>query len=59
MIFKVRLDGESIACSSPRCVQRLLAQGWQLADPTQTDALLEALRREELDETPEGLSASV
>lgn len=53
MIFKVHFDGESIACSSPRCIERLLGQGWRLADPDQTEDLLQALRAEELAE-PEG-----
>jgi hypothetical protein len=48
MVFKVMFDGESIVCSSPRCVRKLLSQGWQLADPRQTEDLAKALELEEL-----------
>lgn len=52
MVFKVLMEGESISCSSPRCIQRLLSQGWQLADPSQDVDLREALRAtEEMDES--------
>lgn len=47
MIFTVVFEGTSVSCSSPRCVQRLLALGWRLADPDQTEALLRALEEEE------------
>jgi hypothetical protein len=47
LIFKVELDGESISCSSPRCVQRLLHLGWRLSDASQTGDLLLALEAEE------------
>lgn len=47
MVFKVNFDGESISCSSARCIQRLLSQGWQLADPVQTEDLLRLLEEEE------------
>ena len=53
MVFKVNFEGESISCSSPRCIQRLLSQGWRLADPSQTEDLLQALEAEELAETAE------
>jgi hypothetical protein len=53
MVFKVSFDGESISCSSPRRIQRLLSQGWRLADPSQTEDLLQALEAEELAETGE------
>lgn len=39
MIFRVELDGESIQCSSPRCIEKLIAQGWSLCDPEQKEAL--------------------
>jgi hypothetical protein len=55
MLFTVDFDGESISCSSPRCIQRLLSQGWQLADPSQTEDLLQALEAEELAEPGEVL----
>jgi hypothetical protein len=55
MVLKVSFDGESISCSSPRCIQRLLSQGWRLADPSQTEDLLQALEAEELAETGGGL----
>ncbi len=47
MVFKVNFDGESISCSSASCIQRLLSQGWQLADPAQTEDLLRSLGEEE------------
>ena len=47
MVFKVLFEGESVVCSSPRCIQLLLHQGWRLADPAQTEHLLEALEAEE------------
>jgi hypothetical protein len=46
-LFEVSLEGESVFCSSPRCVHGLLSQGWQLADPAQTDELVRSLEREE------------
>jgi hypothetical protein len=55
MVFSVNFEGESIFCSSPRCIQRLLNQGWRLADPSQTDDLLRSLEAEELAETGEVL----
>ena len=55
MVFKVNFEGESISCSSPRCIQRLLSQGWRLADPYQTEDLLQALEAEELAEAGEAL----
>jgi hypothetical protein len=48
MVFKVILEGESVSCSSPRCIQRLLSQGWRLADPSQTEDLIQSLQAEEL-----------
>lgn len=47
MVFKVLFEGESVVCSSPRCIQLLLHQGWRLADPAQTEHLLNALEAEE------------
>lgn len=47
MVFKVKFEGESISCSSPRCIQRLLGLGWRLADPSQAEPLLQALEAEE------------
>jgi len=55
MVFKVNFEGESISCSSPRCIQRLLSQGWRLAEPSQTEDLLQSLEAEELAETGEVL----
>jgi hypothetical protein len=55
MVFKVTFDGESIVCSSPRCIQKLLGQGWQLADPKQAEDLMKALEVEELASTGETL----
>lgn len=46
-VFKVYLDGDSIFCSSPRCIQKLLSDGWRLADPSQTADLFEALKEDE------------
>jgi hypothetical protein len=43
----VNFEGESISCSSPRCIQRLLGLGWRLADPSQAESLLQALEAEE------------
>jgi hypothetical protein len=47
MLFKLDLEGESIFCSSPRSIKRLLNLGWRLADPSQTENLLQALKAEE------------
>jgi hypothetical protein len=47
MLFRVDLEGETISCSSPRCIQRLLSLGWRLADPSQIEDLLGALEGEE------------
>jgi hypothetical protein len=47
MVFKVTSEEQSIACSSPRCVQALLNHGWRLADPAQTEDLRRALEAEE------------
>lgn len=55
MVFKVNFEGVSISCSSPRCIQRLLSQGWRLADPSQTEDLLQSLEAEELAEEGEAL----
>jgi hypothetical protein len=55
MLFKVNFDGESISCSSPRCIQRLQSHGWRLAEPSQTEDLLQALEAQELAETGEVL----
>ena len=57
MVFKVIFDGESIVCSSPRCILTLLSQGWRLADPEQTEDLIKALEAEELAGTGETLHA--
>lgn len=48
MVFMIELDGETVACSSARCVQSLLRQGWRLSDPTQADDLVQVLAREEV-----------
>lgn len=53
MVFRVDFDGELISCSSARCIQRLLSQGWRLADPWQAEDLPEALEAEDLAETGE------
>jgi len=55
MVFRVNFDGESISCSSPRCIQSLINHGWQLADPSQTADLLQALEAEGLMETGNSL----
>lgn len=55
MVFKVNFEGESISCSSPRCIQRLLSHGWRLADPSQNEDLLQALEAEDLAEPGEVL----
>jgi hypothetical protein len=47
MIFKVHFDGESISCSSARCIQGLVGQGWRLADPSQAEDLVQSLEAEE------------
>ena len=47
MLFRVNFEGETNSCSSPRCIQRLLSLGWRLADPSQTEDLLDALEDEE------------
>ncbi|MGE5124892.1 MAG: hypothetical protein ACM3PV_01275 [Betaproteobacteria bacterium] len=44
----IELDGETVACSSARCVQSLLRQGWRLSDPGQKDELVQLLAREEV-----------
>jgi len=54
-VFEVSLDEESISCSSPRCIRRLLCLGWRLADPSQTEDLLQALEAEETAEPAEVL----
>jgi hypothetical protein len=46
MVFTVELEGQSISCSSARCIQRLLRQGWALADPAQGDELVRAVETE-------------
>ncbi len=46
MVFKVELDERVISCSSPECIERLLLQGWKLADPAQSDDLSDALLSE-------------
>jgi hypothetical protein len=48
MVFMIELDGETVACSSARCVQSLLRQGWRLSDPGQKDELVQLLAREEV-----------
>lgn len=53
MVFKVLFEGESVVCSSPRCIQLLLNHGWRLADPAQTEDLLKALEAEEWGATGE------
>ncbi len=46
MTFKLERDGHQVRCSSPECVWGLmLRQGWQLVDPTQTEALRSELER--------------
>jgi len=47
MLFRVDFEGESIYCSSARCIQRLLSLGWRLADPSQARHLLAAVEPEE------------
>ncbi len=42
----IEMDGETVACSSARCVQSLLRQGWRLSDPAQADELAQILARE-------------
>jgi hypothetical protein len=54
-VFAVSFDGESISCSSPRCIRRLLGLGWRLADPSQTEDLLQALEAEEQAQRGEAL----
>lgn len=54
MVFLIELEGETVACSSARCVQSLLRQGWRLTDPAQADELVLVLAREEV-ETPADL----
>jgi hypothetical protein len=46
MVFKVVSEGDSIYCSSPRCIQKLLSEGWSLADPAQSADLSSALESE-------------
>lgn len=46
MVFMIERDGETVACSSARCVHTLLRQGWRFTDPSQADALQRELRRE-------------
>jgi hypothetical protein len=46
MVFKVILEGESVSGSSPRCIHMLLSQGWRLADPSQTEDLVQSLQAE-------------
>ena len=46
MMFMIELDGQTVACSSARCVQGLLRQGWRLSDPSQAGALVLAVARE-------------
>ena len=46
MMFLIELDGQTVACSSARCVQGLLRQGWRLTDPSQAEALVLAVARE-------------
>lgn len=59
MVFRVEMDGESIACSSARCVDGLLRRGWQLSDPSQRERLEKELAAaEEAAEAPhESLAA--
>jgi hypothetical protein len=52
MVFKVELDGQVVSCSSPGCINRLLLQGWKLAEPAQWDDLMDGLLSER------GLTAS-
>jgi hypothetical protein len=52
MVFIVESDGEVVTCSSPECVKSLLLKGWKLADPAQSDDLIDALLSER------GLTAS-
>ena len=46
MVFKVELDGQVISCSSPGCINRLLLQGWTLAEPAQWEDLMDGLLSE-------------
>jgi hypothetical protein len=45
-VFKVYLEGESIFCFLLRCIQGFFNDGWQLADPSQTADLVEALKED-------------
>lgn len=47
MVYKLSSDDGLILCSSARCVRKLLGQGWCLADPSQTEDLMQALKAEE------------
>jgi hypothetical protein len=46
MMFMIELEGQTVSCSSARCVHGLLRQGWRLSDPAQADALVRELARE-------------
>ncbi len=46
MVFMIEMEGETVACSSARCVQSLLRQGWRLSDPAQAEDLAQLLARE-------------
>lgn len=53
MVFRVEMDGESIACSSAQCVAGLLRRGWRLSDPSQRERLEKELAAgEEAAEAP-------
>jgi hypothetical protein len=58
MVFVIELEGETVACSSARCVQSLLSQGWRLSDPAQADQLVQALAREQLLTAPKLAAAA-
>lgn len=43
MEFTVEMEDVRISCSSPKCIQRLIQQGWKLVDPSQSDDLMAQL----------------
>ena len=45
VVFTVESDDAlvTITCTSPECIAKLLQHGWRLVDPSQSDALMEAL----------------
>ena len=47
MEFTVEMEEVRISCSSPKCIQRLILQGWKLVDPSQSDDLTAQLAEAE------------